>query len=149
MNDNGTVSVKIEYDFPTEENARAAYGSAMTAIQMFRSLGNNTPRFRLAYPETFVGAEMEYMQDTGESQAEAAEWTHEMLREYMSIVQMCLFPIAASLAKTIGEDGPNKEWLLNPNIERSDKSVADMTEKEVMEAIERILSSNSSEGGIQ
>lgn len=149
MNDNGTLTLKLQYEFPEENNARAAYGSAMTAIQMFRSLGNNTPRFRAAYPETFTAAELEYMGDTGCTPAEAAEWTHEMLQEYMGIVQMCLFPLASALAESLGEEGPDKDWLLNPNIERGEKSVADMTQEEVMAAIDNILKSNSNEGGIQ
>lgn len=150
MNDNGTATIKLQYDFPDEDNARAAYGSAMTAIQMFRSLGNNTPRFRAAYPETFTAAELEYMSETDATPSQAAEWTHEMLEQYMGIVQMCLFPLASALADMLGEQAPDKDWLLNPNIQRGGyKDMGDMTQEEVMAAIDNILKSNNSEGGIQ
>jgi hypothetical protein len=144
-NENGTVSIKMEYGFPDQDSAFKAYGSLMTAIAMLRSFGNNTPRFRVNYPETFVGAELEYQSETGESAHEAAEWTHEMLREYFSILQMCIYPLACAVANTVGEEKPDKELLLNPNVDRAEKSFADMSTEEVMAAIENILNSNKEE----
>lgn len=144
-NENGTVSIKMEYGFPDQDSALKAYGSLMTAIAMLRSFGNNTPRFRQNYSETFVGAELEYQEQTGESAHAAAEWTHEMLFEYFSILQMCLYPLACAVANTVGEEQPDKELLLNPNVERAEKSFADMNTEEVMTAINNILNSNKKE----
>ena len=72
-NENGTVSIKMEYGFPDTDHAMKAYGSLMTAVAMLRSFGNNTPRFRSNYSETFTAAELQYQDETGESAHDAAE----------------------------------------------------------------------------
>ena len=144
-NENGTVSIKMEYGFPDGDHAMKAYGSLMTAVAMLRSFGNNTPRFRSNYSETFTAAELQYQDETGESAHDAAEWTHEMLYEYFSILQMCIFPLACAVADAVGEQMPDRELLLNPNVDRAEKSFADMNTEEVMAAINNILNSNKKE----
>jgi hypothetical protein len=53
--------------------------------------------------------------------------------------------LACAVANTVGEEQPDKELLLNPNVDRAEKSFADMNAEEVMAAINNILNSNKKE----